>query len=64
MRKERITQKKAQSVWDSIRQALNTPQRKGTYLPAIDMTDLFAGKKSLNVSDLLQKIVPFLNNGN
>lgn len=53
MRKERISRQRAQGIWDSIRKVAN--------LPNIDMTALFDGKKSANVNDILQKIVPIIS---
>lgn len=64
MRIERITEKKAQAIYDSIRSNVRLARYKGhdVELPEIDMHDYFKERKSVNVHELIKQVVPTLNN--
>ncbi len=63
MRKERITEKQAQSVWDSIRTNIRLAKFNdvGIELPAIDMAKLFRGRQSATWKDINAQVQEFIN---
>lgn len=58
MRKERITQRAAQSAWDAIRESITLAplHGSGTPLPAIDLGEIFAGRKSMTARAVVAAI--------
>jgi hypothetical protein len=58
MRPERITQKRAQEIYDNIRANIKLAPIHGTAteLPPIDMADVFAGKLSLTWRKVVQHV--------
>lgn len=63
MRKERITQKQAQAVWDSIRNNIRLAKfnNAGIELPAIDMAKLFQERKSATWQDINAQVQDIIN---
>ena len=63
MRKEHITQKQAQDVWDSIRTNIRLAKFNdaGIELPAIDMAKLFRGHKSATWQEINCQVQDIIN---
>lgn len=59
MRRNRITTKKAQKIWDSIRKSVRIAPYQGGSMepPHIDMAEIFAGRKSMKADELEREIV-------
>lgn len=64
MRKERITQKQAQAIYDAIRGNIRLAKYNdsGMELPHIDMADLFQGRKSTNIEEITTGIQSIIEN--
>lgn len=58
MKRNRITIKKAQKVWDSIRTSLKIAPYQGEaqQLPHIDMAEIFAGRKTMKADEVEKEI--------
>ena len=63
MRKERITQKQAQDVWDSIRTNIRLAKFNdaGIKLPTIDMGKIFGERKSATWKDINAQVQDIIN---
>ena len=63
MRKERITQQQAQTVWDSIRDNIRLGKFNdaGIELPTIHMSKLFRGRKSATWQDINAQVQDIIN---
>lgn len=62
MRPERITLKQAQARWDKIASSIKLVSKKadGLPLPSIDMTTIFAGRKSMTADAVAKEVAKII----
>lgn len=61
MRRERITQDKAQIVWDTIKNGIRLAQPEKRKLPDIDMSKIFKGRSSMVCRDVLKEVLAIID---
>lgn len=61
MRRERITQDKAQVVWDTIKNGIRLAQPEKRKLPDIDMSEIYKGRASMLTSDVLKEVLAIID---
>lgn len=61
MRRERITQDKAQLVWDTIKNGIRLAQPEKRKLPDIDMAEIYKGRSSMVCRDVLKEVLAIID---